>query len=411
MLVRTSDTTRVSGLRLVGLLLALHGVFLGYALFLNYLRELIGERKPPYNSFLPAPTEWRTRFRPHYSFSSFSNHEIPGTTPLIETNVEILLKEGFVRLFSSDLGGYLAVGFIFVIFSSLCIWKALQDVHLAVSASTLAITLLSYPSLLLLHRGDIFLVSLPLLLGAFLLFNNTPIFSAMMLGAACSISPQILVFLLVPYLLLSASVARRYIVMTALTYLAFSMGAFAVVARYDLSVTSRYNFKTVAEVFAPILITPSSTPFNIAQYGHSLFESLTVILGPYRFRPVPGVILSLVLGVALLLFIVRLFNPGRVSALSSWLMAACISCLYFPSSEDSRLLLLVPGLLVLVRAQEIRRWDYVLGVLIVVAMAPKPWGYIGWYPWANAAHWLTPFSLVAVIALNTCRTLIPRETH
>lgn len=408
-LVQSNDTTRLGSTRLVGSLLVLHSILLGYAFFLNYLRELIGKRKPPYDFFLPSPTEWRSEFRLSNPSSSFGDEAVRGAKPLIETNIEVLLKEGLFRLFSSDLDGYLAVSFLFYTLSSICICKALRGAHLAVSVSTIAITVLSYPSLLLLHRGDLFLVALPLLLYAFLLFDSRPLISAMMLGAACSISLQILVFVLVPCLLRSARVARTYVAITALTFLALSIGAFAVVGRYDLLISSEDNFSLIAEIFAPILIVPSSEPFNVATYGHSLFESLSVILGPFTLEPVPGLMLTLAAGATLFLVIIFLFDTERVSASSAWLVASCISCLFVPSSEDSRLLLLVPGLLALVKAPEVRRLDYILGFLIVVAMAPKPWGYIGWYPWANAAHWLTPVSLVAVLTLNSFRILFPRK--
>jgi len=403
-LIHAKDSTNLGSSRLSGLLLAFHSMFLGYALLLNYLRESIGGRKSPYDLFLPNPAEWRAQFLLTNSSGGYSDRGAEGSIALIDTNVEVLLRAGLVRLFSNDYGAYFAISIISVAVSSVFIWKELRGVHVAVFVSTLAITILSYPSMLLLHRGDLFLVSLPLLLCSLVLFDGSPFLSALTLGFACTVSPEMLVFLIVPFFLCSATAGRKYLATSSVTYLASSIGAEIVTSRYDLSPASEDQTGWVTHIFASRFILPDAGLFDTPQYGHSMIETFRVIFGPHTYQPKLALITSLTLGMVAVTIALRFSRSEQRVPSCVWLLASCIGCLFVPSSENSRLLLLIPGFLTLVKAQQTTRNHYVLGTLIVIAIAPKPWGYIGWYPWSNASHWLTPLSLFAILILTTLGT-------
>lgn len=403
-LVHTNDSTNRGSSHLLGLLLALHSMFLAYALLLNYLRELIGVRKSPYDLFLPNPAEWRLGFLLTNSSDGYGDLGTEGSIALIDTNVEVLLRAGLVRLFSNDYGAYFAISIISVAVSSILIWKELRGVPIAVFVSTLAITILSYPSIFLLHRGDLFLVSLPLLLCSLVLFDGRPFLSALTLGFACTVSPQMLVFLVVPFFLCSATAAGKYLATSSITYLAFSTGAEIVTSRYDLSPASEDQTRWVTGIFASRFTLPDSGLFSTPQYGHSMIETFRVLFGPHTYEPELAIITSLALGMVAIAIALRFGRSEQRVPSCVWLLASCIGCLFVPSSENSRLLLLIPGFLTLVKAQQTTRNHYVLGTLIVIAIAPKPWGYIGWYPWSNASHWLTPLSLFAILILTSLGT-------
>lgn len=132
-------------------------------------------------------------------------------------------------------------------------------------------------------------------------------------------------------------------------------------------------------------------------YGHSFLNAVHAIWG-LQVMPssIWGPTLFILIGGFSLVVLLKL--KSLESPL--WMIFAVVGsagCLMPATSTDYKLLYLAPSILIfLASANRTSKWGAMPIYLVIFAMSPKPWLYVGTDPYGNASVYLTAASLILI---------------
>jgi len=135
-------------------------------------------------------------------------------------------------------------------------------------------------------------------------------------------------------------------------------------------------------------------------FGHSLLNGIHAVFGMDFLSSETWAYPIMAMGVLWTmsaLFLIRRLNPPI------WIVfgfLGCSGCVFAPTSTDYKLLYLLPAIVLYFRDHETESKSFALISLLILAIAPKPYWYVGTDAWTNANVWFTPI-LLLVFQLGT----------
>ena len=129
-------------------------------------------------------------------------------------------------------------------------------------------------------------------------------------------------------------------------------------------------------------------------FGHSLLNGIHAVFGMDFLSS--GIWSFPIMAIGVLwtiysLFLIRKLHPPI------WIVfgfLGCSGCIFAPTSTDYKLLYLLPAIILYFKDAETVAKSLTLISLLVLAIAPKPYWYVGTDAWTNANVWLTPILLI-----------------
>ena len=137
-------------------------------------------------------------------------------------------------------------------------------------------------------------------------------------------------------------------------------------------------------------------------FGHSLLNGIHAAFGLETLRTADWWLLFAGVGFLVLLGAFLLQNCSDAALWRQATVAACIGCLFVPTSTDYKLIYFIPGIVLFCCSNlKLTRIDVTVGVLVGVIVSPKPWLILPKSDYYNAGVWLTPIlmSIVLVVLL------------
>jgi hypothetical protein len=379
----------------VVLAFTLHFVLFSLAILIVYIRGYVWGKGEPYNSIMPAPVTrfgdffgvydiWRTN--EGFGGIGYGASYFPGLYIFVEI-LYLLTKDIWFAL------KLLCFFYIFVV--SVTVMLFLRPRGLATSLMGLTMVLISYPSLIAFHTGNFeMLIFVLLLLGAVAAqFEKWHVF-AFLIGVATSAKIFPGIFVLAPFVLTSSRVAIQTFLLAVRTSITFTLFALFFLPG-GLSNNGIGNLiKSISEsqsMYKDLMVT--GVPG--LHFGHSLLNGIHAVLGmdflSSEIWAYPIMAVGVLWTIYALLFIRKLQPPN-------WIVfgfLGCSGCIFAPTSTDYKLLYLLPAIVLYFRDTEKKTKPLTLISLLVLAISPKPYWYVGEDAWTNANVWLTPILLIA----------------
>lgn len=392
----------------VGLLLAVIIVCGTIALFVVYVRGAFWGQDFPRNSFLPAPVtrfgdffgnhdHWR---RLHFDDISYAGAYFP-TTYLFLHFVVNYVGEAYHALFL-----YFFTVATGVLVSIRLILRSTATFGVN-SFLILLITFVNYPMLFMIHTGNLegwILVLLLFVVANIIRRQNTR--AAVFLGVAIAMKLYPAVFLVV---LLHRKTSRESInlfLVTTVSALGSTLFSLMVLpGGLTSGVGVLRNMFRSQELYRELMIDGASG----INFGHSLLNGIHAVFGQEVLRTEDWYLLFAGGGVLVLLGSFLLQNCSVSVLWRQAIAAACIGCLFVPTSTDYKLVYFIPGIILFCCSKIKLSWvDVTVGVLVGVIVSPKPWLILPKSDYYNAGVWLTPILMsivLVVLLLDACRSI------
>ena len=375
----------------------LHLSLLALAILIVYINGFIKGKGEPYNTIMPAPITrfgdffgvfdiWKTNAG--FGGVGYGASYFPGLYIFVEF-FHLVTKDIWVAL------KILCVLYLSFISGSILIF--LRSRGLATTVLALTMVLISYPSLFAIHTGNLeMLIFILILLASFAAYSNKWAIFAVLIGLATSAKFFPGIFAFAPFVLISPKIAFRTFLLTIRVSIMFTIAAlfFLPGGIYSNGVGSFGSLiNSILEsqsMYSDLMVT--GVPG--LHFGHSLLNGLHAVFGmnflPSETWSYP--IMFIGLGwTSAAWFLVRKLHPPI------WLVfgfLGCTGCIFVPTSTDYKLLYLLPALILYVRDHNPNNRTFFHVSLLVIAIAPKPYFYVGTNPWTNANVWLTPILLL-----------------
>ena len=391
-----------------GLLLAVIIVCGTIALFVIYVRGAFWGQDFPRNSFLPAPVtrfgdffknhdHWR---RLHFDDISYAGAYFP-TTYLFLHFVVNYVGEAYHALFL-----YFFTVATGVLVSIRLILRSTATFGVN-SFLILLITFVNYPMLFMIHTGNLegwILVLLLFVVANIIRRQNTR--AAVFLGVAIAMKLYPAVFLVV---LLHRKTSRESInllLVTTVSALGSTLFSLMVLpGGLTSGVGVLRNMFRSQELYRELMIDGASG----IVFGHSLLNGIHAVFGQEVLRTEDWYLLFAGVGFLVLLGVFLLQNSSVSVLWRQAIAAACIGCLFVPTSTDYKLVYFIPGIILFCCSKIKLSWvDVTVGVLVGVIVSPKPWLILPKSDYYNAGVWLTPILMsivLVVLLLDACRSI------
>ena len=381
----------------VALAFTLYFMLFALAMLTTYIRGFIWAEGEPFDSIMPSAASRFGDFFGVYDIWKINNgfggigygaSYFPGLYVFVEV-LHLLTTDAWFAL------NLLCIFYLSVVSGTVLFF--LRHRGLVVSLMGLTIVLVSYPSLIAFHTGnfEMLIFGLILLAAVAAHSDNWKIFSFLIgIAASAKVFPGI--FALAPFVLTTPKVAIRTFLSTVRTSIFFTL--FALISLpgglYDNGLSS----------FGKILnsISKSQSMYNEhmvtgvpgLHFGHSLLNGIHAAFGMNFMSS--GVWSFPIMAIGLLwtiysLFLIRKLQPPI------WIVfgfLGCSGCIFAPTSTDYKLLYLLPAIILYFRDAEKETKSLAVVALLVAAIAPKPYWYVGTDAWTNANVWLTPILLL-----------------
>lgn len=391
-----------------GLLIAVIALCGIIALFVIYIRGAFWGQEFPRNSFLPAPVtrfgdfflihdHWR---RLQFSDISLATAYLP-TTYLFVHFVVNYIGEAYRALFLyffTVLAGILLP--IRLIFRS-------TDTYGVNGFLILLVTFVNFPMLFMIHTGNLegwILVLLLFVVANVIQQKNTR--AAVFLGVAIAMKLYPAVFLVV---LLHRKTSRESIklfLVTTVSALGSTVFSLMVLpGGFTSGIGVLRNMFRSQELYRELMIDgPSGINF-----GHSLLNGIHATFGLETLRTDDWWLVIAAVGFLVLLGVFLLQNCSGADLWRQATAAACIGCLFVPTSTDYKLVYFIPGIVLFCCSNFKLSWiDVIVGVLVGVIVSPKPWLILPKSDYYNADVWLTPILMsivLVVLFLDSLRSI------
>jgi hypothetical protein len=364
------------------------------AITVVYIRGFVWGQGAPFNSVLPAP---ETRFGDFFAVYDiwsinkgfggigYGASYFPGLYIFVEV-FYLVTKDIWFAL------KLLCILYISIVSGTVLIF--LRHRGLATSLMGLMIVLVSYPSLIAFHTGNLeMLIFILILLGATAAHNKKWFIFAFLIGLATSAKVFPGIFALAPFVLTSPKVALRTFLLTVRTSFTFTLFAlfFLPGGLSSNSISSLINsFMESQSMYKDLMVT--GVPG--LHFGHSFLNGIHAVFGMDFLSSENWAYPIMVMGVLwtmYALFLIRKLNPPI------WIVfgfLGCSGCIFAPTSTDYKLLYLLPAIVLYFRDHETESKSFALISLLILATAPKPYWYVGTDAWTNANVWFTPILLL-----------------
>lgn len=380
-----------------GLIFVLHFALFFLAILIIYIRGFIWGKAEPFNSIMPSPV---TRFGDFFGAYDlwainkgfggigYGASYFPGLYVFVEI-FYLITKDIWFAL------KLLCIFYVSIVSGTVLIF--LRARGLATSLMGLMIVLVSYPSLFAIHTGNLeMLIFVIILLGAIAAHAKKWRTFAFLIGVATSAKVFPGIFALAPFVLASPKVALRTLLLAIRISVTFSLFAlfFMPGGLYSNGISSLPNIlDSISEsqaMYSDLMVT--GVPG--LHFGHSLLNGLHAVFGmeflSSNIWAYPMMAIGL-LWTLLALFLIRKLHPPI------WMVFGFLGssgCIFAPTSTDYKLLYLVPAIALYFRDNETKSKQIALICLLVFAISPKPYWYVGTDAYTNANVWLTPISLL-----------------
>lgn len=383
----------------VGLLLAITIFFGVIALVVVYVRGALWGQEFPRNSFLPAPVtrfgdffgnydHWR---RLHFDDISYAAAYLP-TTYLFLHFVVSYLGEAYDALVLFFLT--ILVGMVYSIRS------IIRTTGTSGITGILVFLLLfvNYPMLFMIHTGNLEgWVFVLLLLVVANILREKPRRAAVFLGIAIAMKLYPLVFLAVLLHGRKRNDGVKLLVTTGVCAISSTLFSLLVLpGGLTSGLGALRNMSRSQELYKELMIDGAPG----VNFGHSLLNGIHAVFGLEVMRTKDWWLIIAVIGILALVGVFFLQNCSGALLWRQAIAAACIGCLFVPTSTDYKLLYFVPGIALFCCIKfELSRVDGLLGIFVVAIIAPKPWLIISRSEYYNAGVWLTPILMVIVLGI------------
>jgi len=373
---------------------------MGIAILLIYIQGVIEARPYPMNTFLPAPA---TRFGDFFgTFSQYAQAKgLGGVGYGVAYFPATYLPIQALVTMTSDPWRAMWISQITWIFGSIVvIFYTLRSKGFLVSAVAMVLIIFSYPSLLAFHTGNIegwtgFL----LLVAAALALRNSWLSFGVVVGVMGALKGVPMVFLLIPWFTCKWKVALRATAASLLTAAFLTLTALFFLPHGILSsglsgATHALTAIRKSQAMYTELMVNGAAGIH---YGHSILNTVHAIWGMGTLpSPTWGPILFIVV-IILLVLVMILLRRLQAPIWMKFAVVGSIGCLAPATSTDYKLLYLAPALLAFLAAIDVTSpWTIGPICLVVFAMSPKPWLYVGTDPFGNATVYLTTAALLAI---------------
>jgi hypothetical protein len=382
----------------VSVMLLLFTVTSALSLTVSYFQSLIHRRAWPYKSVMPPADQWRKDFFLLVSEIDASHRSATNSTPSARFLADVISS-----IIGGPSSGYIGIVTMWWITLGVIVFFALRSHGRGNRPIGLVLVLLSYPVLLAIHTGSLQFMASILLLGPALFADSSQWnMFAVALGLVTSLSPSAMLFVLAPLAIIpirsAISVALRTVSVAA---------ASTIVPNAVLGATESVH--RVWQQYACAL----GLHFNVtdcgvkAGGGHDQLKLVTSALHTYEavFGPQSWVFHNStvaamsVVKLSLLILGIILLRRRKASTWNVWCFFTSLVYLFTPTSSDFKLGYLLSVVCLLLRGSTSTVSQALSGGVLVLAMAPKPWLHLGWYPWVTATQWLTPLLVGFVLLL------------
>jgi hypothetical protein len=399
-----STPNRSSSHHLLITALLVHFGLLFFAVFVIYVRGTVFGEPFPLNTFLPAPvTRFGDFFGNHYRWRLFQFDDVSyagAYFPAIYIFVDLITSHTAspytaLKIF---LGAQASLTIVLLLVWSFRVRHRLTGVAIAVIYMT------SYPTLFMLHTGNleglVFLFVLGSVMSKSFGHHNRSVF---LLGIAVAMKFYPIVFL--PFILLQIPRRHRLLVTTKLLATSAVATLLALVTLPGGLLNGFGVFQRIREsqhLYKELMVIGDPG----TNFGHSLLNGVHAIFGSgflssqHFWIPMLVVLLLSTATLSLLL-------DHFASEVDVFVLCAVIGCLFAPTSTDYKLLYFFPVLpLVLLCGAPPRRMQSFLLVATLLIIAPKPWGVLERSPYFNAGVWLTPILMTVVLVVLVVSTFL-----
>jgi hypothetical protein len=396
-----------------GLLIAVITVCGIIALFVIYVRGAFWGQEFPRNSFLPAPVtrfgdlfgnhdHWR---RLHFDDISYAGAYFPATYLFLHFVVNYI-GEAYHALF---LYFFTLVTGVLVSLRLIFRSTATSGVN---SFLVLLITVVNYPILFMIHTGNLegwILVLLLFAVANVIQHKNTR--AAIFLGVAVAMKLYPAVFLVVLFHKKTSRESIKLFLVTSVSALGTTLFSLMVLpGGFTSGIGVIRNMFRSQDLYRELMIDgPSGINF-----GHSLLNGIHAAFGLETLRTADWWLLLAGVGFLVLLGVFLLQNCSDAALWRQATLAACIGCLFVPTSTDYKLVYFIPGIVLYCCSNlKLTRIDVTVGVLVGVIVSPKPWLILPKSDYYNAGVWLTPIlmSIVLVVLLIDALRSIQTEAN
>lgn len=278
----------------------------------------------------------------------------------------------------------------------------------------LILIFISYPNLIALHTGNFeMVVFLLILLAALCAYAEKWNYFSVCIGIAAATKAFPGIFALAPFVLTSPKIAFRSLLLSVKTSILFTLFAvlFLPGGVYSDGFDSLQKIVNSTlksqKMYSDLMVT--GVPG--LHFGHSVLNGIHSVFGmeflPSENWAYPVMILGVIWTIAALLFI-RKLNPPI------WLtfgFLGCSGCMFAPTSTDYKLLYLLPAIILYFRDIDTKIESLMLMLVLVCAIVPKPYWYVGSDAWTNANVWLTPILLLTyqLVSITFMKRAVYRE--
>lgn len=382
----------------VSIALTLFTLLVCAAFVISYFRGLIFGHKYPYDTFLPSGSLWRVDALRYWQMGISAPEESFGTA-IWKLPVARVLPTISDSISMSPIAGYLGSLLIFCGAGIYAVCLILRRRGPIIQFVILVFVLSCYPSMLLFQSGNPKLHAFALLMCAAVAAQRHQWGRyAVWVGIACSLSPITFLFLFLP--LHDKRLSRRWDPVVKGLCIAVSLNVVALLVLPTRIMSSplirvvELSRKILAD-YQSYLSRSEFNPIDL-MYSHGIVTTVETILGPKLITESVWPIGIFVAGVILSFGILMRYAKSGAPLSRSWIFIAASTCLYTPLSSDVNLFLIVPGIIILLADESHSPRHLLIIVATILICVPKPWGYVGWYPWANANIWLTSLLLVGL---------------
>lgn len=283
---------------------------------------------------------------------------------------------------------------------SLVNWTRRSPIQGIVSAS---IFVFSYPVLFIWSTGNLEgVIAMILLLAIFAFSKNKLTLFVLLIGFAASAKLFPLVFLFILYWKKEFRVASKLILLGVLSMLGTM--TFSILFLRGGVLTSDNSFMKILENsnqsrgdYAELMYySEASIP-----YGHSFLNGLHAIFG-MDFLPTNTFAFPIAILLTVVVFLPSLFIAYR-HRFPDWVVLAILAswtCATSPTSTDYRLTYFWPALVILLKAKSFVRKEILLGLFLILILAPKAYFPLNTHPQATMNVYLGSIMILLVPLLS-----------
>ncbi len=388
-----------------------------------YYRGHVLGRDFPYNSFLPKPplfgdffgplTEWRAG---DLTTSGLGQNYFPSTYLLLDV-ISTLAKES--NLLAISLAVFPSAAIIAFVFE-----RVLRDLSWQGKALTVLLVFTSYPVIFALHTGNLEIWVAALLCVSTLAFDRKAFrLFGFAVGIAASFKVFPAVFLLIP--LIHPATNRNIRILFKI----FSSSILGLLAPTVLAIlllkggvkdNGWSTLVLVVDAISRSLEMHKDLMWDTiagSHFGHSVLNTVHVLFGMDVLPMDQFIIPTIVFGGAITAFLSYLAYTSQKDTWLLWTIPATLACLYVPTSTDYKLIYFLPAVLLMlksitsnVQGAQLSTFEFFAAVLLVTLFAPKPYGYIGTEPFANATTYATTLAML-FMTVSTFMYFLPASLY